>query len=618
VQAQPQVHSHPLADTEAGKAWFRALPATDPKAAVDAISTMLAALPDAFFELKDPTPEGQPAPGGAEATLRALETLRKPIFSLQEDLSARYTDKALPLSETQRAAFDANIALAGHLASVYRSLIPASLEAGGEFGERAALIHQRVVFWMAQSLIEHLRARQRFADSDWEAAQDALQSAGRHQLLERSVRDSLQPAGSSSVAATYARALLLHLAGARSLAAREFECAREVAHHFEAKAELSYLVADSQGIAAGQNKPAARDPVKVIPAGGLLHFLDIASLSKSLGRRYDVLSHGKMFEAPALTNPPPVGQLKALFSKLHSAWCARSNQRQFPRRRREDHVYCAFEPSAIYALMKRQAYVAPPPPKLYDHHEVANIYVSQGTAARPTAQMHTAETWQAVKHQLEVWQTQEQSATGMSLVRVRGGARVRQGQLLALRLGDAGVAMVGIVRWAEQAVTSIATTVFSEVAAAAGDAYTDPGHTVEIGIQMLPGLARAGAVRYLGARAVAQAGSGKGSSTAALVLDNFSRAAPRTGGTKSDTQAATRTAAADELPEIDAEHLDAADNPTTPRRYSERATIVLPAGWAREGEVLEFIDGNTTLKLELGSLAHRHGDFERLHFQAQE
>ena len=37
-----------------------------------------------------------------------------------------------------------------------------------------------------------------------------------------------------------------------------------------------------------------------------------------------------------------------------------------------------------------------------------------------------------------------------------------------------------------------------------------------------------------------------------------------------------------------------------------------------EAGVLEFIDGTTLLKLKLGALAHRHGDFERLHFQTQE
>ena len=102
---------------------------------------------------------------------------------------------------------------------------------------------------------------------------------------------------------------------------------------------------------------------------------------------------------------------------------------------------------------------------------------------------HTEETWEEARGQLEQWQSQEESANGMSLMRTLGGARVRQGQLIALRLGDAGVAMIGVVRWAEQAVSSAAN--------ASGDARIDPGHTVEIGVQLLPGLARAGAVRFL-------------------------------------------------------------------------------------------------------------------------
>lgn len=594
MQAEPPVYSHPLAETETAKAWFRDLPASDPKGAVDTLIAGLKALPREAFE-----------GAGAEATLQSLETLRKPFALLQEDLSARYADKALPLSDTQRAAFESNVAFAARLAEVYRRLIRATLKSEGEFLHRAAMIHQRAIFWMAQSLIEHLRARQRFAEADWETAQVALQSAGANQLLEESVRDSLQPGGSSSVSATYARALLLHLAGGRSLTAREIESVRELAHYFEGKAELSYIVADSRGVVASAPKPAAGDPVRAIPAGGLMHFLDIASLSKSLRRRYDGLSHGQMFDTPALTNPPAVAALKTLFSKLHSAWCSRSNQRQFPRRRNDDQVYAAFEPAAIYALMKRHDYVAPEGPKLYDHHEVANIYIAQGTAAKPSGEAHTPESWNQVRQQLEVWQAQEQSATGMSLTRVRGGARVRQGQLMALRLGDAGVAMVGVVRWAEQGVTAPGN------AQAAGEGVLDPGHTVEVGIQILPGLARAGAVRHTGTRAVTQAGSGKPGSTAALILDNFTRAGARTGGAAKPEPAGAGRAAA---PEPDGEHAGDA----SARRYSERATIVLPAGWAHEDEIVEFIDGEAVLKVRLGTLAHRHGDFERMHFDAVE
>ena len=608
MQAVTPVGSHPLASAESSKAWFRGLPSTDPKGAVDAVNGSLSTLSPAAL-----------AGAGALSTLEALETLRKPLVAASEDLASRYADKALPLSETQRAAFDSNITLAFTLAFFYHSLIKESLTPGSPLSPHAALIHQRAICWTAHAMVEHLRGRQRFADKDWDLAQDVLQSAGRHQMLETEVRDSLQPAGASSVAATYGRLLLLELAGARSLTAREFDCARELAYYFENKVELSYIVADSKGVIASLPKPDGDEPVKTLQTGGLLHFLDMGALSRSLGRRVESLNRGRMFDTPVLTTAAGVPSLKSLLAKLHSAWCSRSNQRQFPRRPHDEQVYCAFEPAAIYALMKRRPYTAPPPPKLYAHHEVASIYLDRDgappDAMRRADGVDAQQNWDEARARLEVWQSQEESANGMSLLRTRGGARMRQGQLIALRLGDTGAAMIGVVRWAEQEVSNAAN--------ASGEPGIDPGHTVEIGVQLLPGLARAGAVRQIGTAALVQT-SGKPTSSAALILDHFSRGAPRAAsGPNTIIPGAVpqRPLASDELPRIEieeVEELQEVADPNGPYRYSERATIVLPSGWAREGETIEFIDGTTSFKLRLGKQTHRHGDFDRLHYTMTE
>jgi hypothetical protein len=604
VQVADSAGIHPLTSAEACKAWFRALPSTEPKATVDAVTAAAASLPKSALS-------GE----GAVQALLALETLRKNLYALSEDLSGRYADKAVPLSDTQRAAYDSNLAFAWTLAFAYYSLIPASVARDQPLNQYAALVHQRALFWTAHAMTEHLHARQRFAEKDWDLAQEVLQSAGANELLETDVRDTLHPARHSSVAATYARLLLLDLCGARSFSLREFEVVRELAHAFENKAELSYLVADSQGVmaGAGEEKDGKDDRVKVIQTGQLLHFLNVASLSRSLLSRIEALSRGQTVDTPKLSNPPGASAFKALLTRLHSAWCARANQRQFPRRPRDEQVYCAFEPNAIYALMKRRPYEPPPPPKLYDHHEVANIFLDRDAVpsanARRAQAAHSQETWEAARAQLEIWQSQEESANGMSLLRPLVGTRVRQGQLIALRLGDAGVAMIGVVRWAEQA--------SSTSAGAKVDARADPGQTVEIGVQLLPGLARAGAVRYIGASAVAAAG-GKGGASAALILDHFARTAPRSAdGLRSGPNTIipgmlpAREMAGEALPQIE---VPEAESEGGTYRYSERATIVLPAGWSREGEIIEFIDGANSFKLKLGKQTHRHGDFDRLHF----
>ena len=45
------------------------------------------------------------------------------------------------------------------------------------------------------------------------------------------------------------------------------------------------------------------------------------------------------------------------------------------------------------------------------------------------------------------------------------------------------------------------------------------------------------------------------------------------------------------------------------------ASIRLPIGFAREGSVIEFIDGPTSMKLRLRAIAARHGEFERMLFE---
>ncbi|HEX4325719.1 MAG TPA: hypothetical protein VH105_02825, partial [Burkholderiales bacterium] len=121
VQAVSPVASHPFANADTCKAWFRSLSVSDTRTAVDIVGSALARMPATAF-----------SGAAAVGVLQALETLRRPIHTLVVDLSVRYADKAVPLSDTQRAAFESNVTLAYSLAYVYYSMIrdalaPASL-----------------------------------------------------------------------------------------------------------------------------------------------------------------------------------------------------------------------------------------------------------------------------------------------------------------------------------------------------------------------------------------------------------------------------------------------------------------------------------------------------------
>ena len=445
---------------------------------------------------------------------------------------------------------------------------------------------------------EYLRARQRVPDWLWNIAQNVLVAAGRAGLLDQAARDPTHLDGRTSAASTYVRGLLLHMCGSRSLTSREFEYARQVAHAFERKVGLAFRSTDDGGRDAGGDVPTADTSAKVktLRIGRLEHILDVSALSNSIGGRLSALNRGEMFDGPALTPAPTVAALRPLFGKLYGAWCSRSNLRRFPRRHRSETIFFAVDPELMYGLMKRRPYAPPPPPKVYSHVEVANIFLN-GSGAPFKNQMHTPESWQQVLATLDCWQLLEESATGLSIQRgVRAGnARLRRGQLAAIRHGAEGTALIGEIRWAEE---------------------TGDGR-IEVGLEMLPGLARAGAVRYAEAAAIMQS-VGKSQSTAALIIDNFkrgARGAPTGPGAGVPTGPSNPLGLPTALPSIDEEMLNRTSANATLRRYTDQATILLPAGWAREGNVIEFIDGPSSLKLRLRAVASRHGEFERMHFE---
>jgi hypothetical protein len=579
VDTRPDLH--PLTSPDTCRVWLAELPKADPIAVVNAVSTALGDLPAR----------------GSLASLEVLEVLRSRALAIQEALAPRYVDKLLPLNDLQFAALAASTTLSLRLAQACVAAIGPSLVPASDLHKHAALVHQRAVFWAVQGMIAYWRARHRVPESFWNIARDALLSAGAHGLDDKPVRDSLRPNRRSSVAGTYLRGLLLHLASPRSLSAREFEYACQIVNHFEGKIGMTFR-ADAGGAAAPEEAPGQADGAraKFVRHAGLEHNLDMSALAKSMAGRIGELSAGRSIETPVLAPPASIPAQRTLFIKLNGAWCGRANMRRFPRRRRREVIFCAIDPELIYGLMKRRRYSPPPVPKVYSHVEVANIFIdAEGVTLKD--QKFSAESWQQVLGLLDCWEMLEESATGLSMQRgIRAGnAHVRRGQFAAIRHGAEGTAMVGEIRWAEQ---------------------TDDGR-IEIGLEMLPGLARAGAVRHADAAVIAQLG-GKAAGAAALILDNFKR--NRSGARVANPNAIQTTSLSitmqpgAALPQINATMADGSSADPARRNYTEQATILLPVGWAREGATIEFIDGATSFRLKVGAIVSRHGEFERTLF----
>ena len=580
MSMDPGAPGRPLLSPETCRVWLATLPAADPVAFANAIVAALDELPD---------------PGSMNA-LKVLEALRQPALQVQEALATRYTDKLLPLSPQQSGSLQCAVRLARKLADSLSEGLAACMADTGEYGRLAPLVHQRIIFWAVQAMLNYLRARQRVPDELWNIAQNVLASAGRAGILDKLVRDSMHPDGRTSVSSAYVRGLLLHMCGARSLAARELEYSHQIAFAFDRKVAFAYRSRDGSGESGGAVPAGEGTKFRELEIGRLHHTLDVAALAKSVGGRLTELNRGGMFETPVLTPTPTPTALRPLFGKLYAAWCSRTNLRKFPRRHRSEAIFFAVDPELMYGLMKRRPYIAPPPPKLYSHVEVANIFLEAADVSLKD-ELHTPESWQQMLAVLDCWQLVEESASGLSMQRGAnsGNAKVKRGQLAAIRHGAQGTAMIGEIRWAEE---------------------TGDGR-VEVGLEMLPGLARAGAARYAEAASI-MSSTGKSPSTAALILDNFRRSAPAARDNREQAAEAgptSHSSKATQLPSIDEDMLNKTGALTPLRGYTEQATILLPVGWAREGNIIEFIDGAASLRMKLRAIASRHGEFERMFFE---
>ncbi|CAN0417267.1 unnamed protein product, partial [Phaeothamnion confervicola] len=148
MSPDPGSPGRPLLSPETCRVWLATLPAADPVAFANAIVAALDELPD---------------PGSMNA-LKVLEALRQPALQVQEGLATRYTDKLLPLSPQQSGSLQCAVRLARKLTDALSEGLATCLTDPGEYGRLAPLVHQRIIFWAVQAMLNYLRARQRVPD----------------------------------------------------------------------------------------------------------------------------------------------------------------------------------------------------------------------------------------------------------------------------------------------------------------------------------------------------------------------------------------------------------------------------------------------------------------------
>jgi cyclic-di-GMP-binding protein len=445
---------HPAFVTaEECRAWLDQTPLTNPVQALAHLLRQLNLL------------NRHPLDGGER--LAILETLRKPLFLVQEEGARRFVGKPLPLAPPEQAAFDAALAVWLGLLSGYLRCLE-MVQGGGSQApaDQLALLVERALGAIAAAQFNSYRAGFQQGADNWRALHDLYTVAEQAGVAGTPVDDHVRQGKTpSSAQAVYAEALLLHAAGPHELPLRHLLWVARWARRWSAK-----VVVSSSPPADEKTVPlcvdlASSEPAGYRPAeGATARWLDTTGVRQSLKRRLLGLDQGHSPIELQLGDDcwqPACGQV---LKHAYQRWCkggsARRHERQTVNGRCE--IVCGVEAIHYHLsdrLPFRQPSFADDDALRRERDELATF----GRVARPRIESYG----QQPEFQIEEWEIIDESATGVHATRTLGqaGSRIAQGQLIAIRPKDAQYLLLGSVRW-------------SMVAA---------GESLHAGILMIPG-----------------------------------------------------------------------------------------------------------------------------------
>ena len=440
LAARPGVASGRMA-----KQWLKQLPLSDAGSAHHAATAMIAELVDADV-----------APG---VRLEVLETVRASIAEIGAQFARGYADKPLPLGPVERNAFERAQSLRRTLAMVYLGCFESSLDVAPELATHRALCLARAAACYCDALKGRMRSGQGGIGEEIGKLQTLVDMAVEHEVFETRVRDSLVACGATSVSLTYNRALLLALAGSAA-AGREREAMFDLAQCWEGKIECTVEQRRASRDAGVATRPASaineRVPrLRTIPFGRWLHTVDIAPLSRSIGRRLRRLDRGEALAGLGLPATFRAVEARNVLARALKVWCDRADMRAVQRvsvaaagakaqARSLALAYAGADFEAMYLMIAGEAFSLNQEDATSRRRFDELFVFQQASGAREEARAREA------ARLFEDWEICDESAVGLGLRRLRAGARFRVDQLVAMRLwkpGDHGPVALARLRW---------------------------------------------------------------------------------------------------------------------------------------------------------------------------
>src|ERR671922_1699516 len=127
----------------------------------------LANVAAAQTELANQLAEFNRFPAAAAQRLAVLEALREAVNFVQIEQARRFSNRALPMSEQEAAAFTSTIRLWDEMRAGYTRCLDAALNRDSAMRAQSALLCQRLLFYIGLRMFHHYRAYREVPGTDW-------------------------------------------------------------------------------------------------------------------------------------------------------------------------------------------------------------------------------------------------------------------------------------------------------------------------------------------------------------------------------------------------------------------------------------------------------------------
>jgi cyclic-di-GMP-binding protein len=403
----------------------------------------------------------------------ALEAAREAVGFVQIEQAKRFTNRALPMLESEAAVFEDTIELWEQMRLGYLRCLEAD---DSSLRAQRALICQRALAYSGLRMFHHYRAYRQVPGRDWRALHQAYARAEALGIADEPVKDYLnRDVHDTSPRIAYMRALLLGMCNPNELGPRQLTFVAYLLERWADKVEISAKPPAREGelLPLAVDLAGDRCAERGVADGKAVRILDEHRLAKSLRNRVALLRKGESPAKLALGEDCVQPSCEALLVFLYRQWCQARPPRGAERVRVMDVAQCCTDIAAIHYYISGRVFRGASEFKELTTRQRDEIATFGRVSTRDEEDFSVAQGFL-----LEHWHLEDESAQGLKMVRRAGnpGKRMAHGQLVGVRPADGKNFQLGQVRWL--------------MSTNAGDLYC--------GVKLLPGVPIAAAVRAIG------------------------------------------------------------------------------------------------------------------------